>query len=363
VKVVHIVHRFATGGLENGVVNIVNGLSENIDHTIISLTDSDEITNRITNPNVKVHCMHKPPGHGLATLLQVARILVQIRPDVLHTRNIGTLEIQFLAFLLRIPRRIHSEHGRDTSDPNGENWKHNLLRRMLRPLIYRWIPLSKELEQWLIDTVRIPPDKIQRICNGVDTQRIRPLQCSSETSAVRFVTVTRLSEIKDPHNTLDAFYKVIARLGEERTPYPTLTLIGDGPLRASLEQKVDARGHKELVRFLGQQQDIAPFLQQADVFLLGSAREGISNTILEAMAAGLPVIVTDVGGSSELVNDGINGCLVPPEDSDKLAQAMYELTLAPRDQLKTMGTASRTRAVDQFSLAKMLKNYESVYLA
>jgi len=170
--VVHIIHSLGTGGLENGLVNIINRTPpERYRHAIVCLTESGEFAGRITAPGVEVIALHKRPGHDLGLYWRVWKTLRRLRPAIVHTRNLSTLEMQFVAALLPGVKRVHGEHGRDVFDLDGTNRKYNLLRKAARFVVQRYIAVSKDLERWLIDTVGVPAARVRQIYNGVDQAR------------------------------------------------------------------------------------------------------------------------------------------------------------------------------------------------
>lgn len=352
--IVHVVYRFGIGGLENGLVKIVTNLPQH-QHTIITLTDADPVQQQRVAAVAQVVCLQKPPGQGFRVLRQIFSLLRHLHPDVVHTRNIGTLDVQFLAFIAGVRGRVHSEHGWDTYDPEGKNPRYRWLRRFSNLYVQRWIGLSEELCTWLVQQIRIHDRKVTRIINGVDTTAIRPCHNPVDPDAPRFVTVSRLSEIKNPLNTVNAFL-----LFCEHFPDAELTVVGDGPLFNQLESVVAASPYRQQVKLVGEQSNVTPYLQAADVFLLGSSKEGISNTILEAMAAGLPVIATEVGGNAELVEEGTTGYLVRPDTPVALCQAMLKMSKNPQLR-ERFSLEARLRAERQFSIQRMVDAYQDAY--
>ncbi|HQU87686.1 MAG TPA: glycosyltransferase [Denitromonas sp.] len=137
-------------------------------------------------------------------------------------------------------------------------------------------------------------------------------------------------------------------------------LVGDGPLRPELEAEVATAGLSDVVCLAGARDDVPAIMAALDCFVLPSQAEGISNTLLEAMACGLPVIATRVGGNCELVVDGETGWLVPPEDPRALADAMSNMANDPVRR-QQMSHAARARAVTQFSLEAMVDRYLALY--
>lgn len=363
--IAHIVFRFDVGGLENGLVNLVNRLPEHeFRHAIIALTEATDFRKRITRADVVVHAIGKRPGKDLAAYLRLYRLLRQLRPAVVHTRNYGTLDCQLVAFLARVPFCIHGEHGWDIHDPDGTNRKYQRVRRLLNPLIGRFVAVSRDLERWLLERVGIPARKVQRICNGVDTARFQPARDARARGGPREVvvgSVTRFEPIKDPLNLVRAFIAARRQLAVERDAVDLkLLMIGDGPLRAAALGELAAAGESNAASLPGGAADVAGHFGAMDCFALGSRREGISNTVLEAMASGLPVVASATGGNLELVLPGVTGVLVPPEDSASLAAALVEYAnhRAMREQ---HGAAARARAEQEYSLEVMVNRYRDLY--
>ena len=173
--VAHVVFRFDVGGLENGVVNLINRLpADEIRHAVIALTEATDFRRRVRRPDVVIHELHKQPGKDPAAYLRLFRLLRELRPAVVHTRNFGTLDCQTVACLAGVPLRIHGEHGWDIHDPDGTNRKYRMMRRAIAPLIHRFVTVSRDLERYLVETVGVAAGKVQRICNGVDTERFHP---------------------------------------------------------------------------------------------------------------------------------------------------------------------------------------------
>jgi sugar transferase (PEP-CTERM/EpsH1 system associated) len=367
--IAHVVYRFDYGGLENGVVNLINGLPEaSFRHAIIALTEASDFRRRIRRQDVSVHALNKRQGKDPGAYMRLFRLLRQLRPAIVHTRNLGTLDCTLVARLAGVPSRIHGEHGWDTYDPDGTNRKYRALRRMLNPTIDRFVTVSRELEQWLVQNVGIRAAKVQRICNGVDTDVFKP-RVSRERQllpAERFPqqsivvgSVTRFQEIKDPLNLVRGF---IAARRDPRGQALRLLMIGDGSLRAPAQALLDEAGESANAWLPGSRDDVAALLGEMDVFALSSRREGISNTVLEAMASGVPVVASATGGNLELIEDGRTGMLVPPADSEAIARAL--LSYASDDSLRERhGHAARARAEREYSLRRMLSDYENLYRA
>ncbi len=367
--IAHVIFRLDFGGLENGLVNLINNMSaEKYRHVIICASDFTDFRKRIKNSNVEVYALHKKPGNDLGVYYRLWKLLRKLKPDIVHTRNFGTIEYVIPAILAGVKHRVHGEHGRDLSDIDGTNKKYILLRKFYNIFLHRFIALSKDLEQWLYNTVEISPQKVMQLYNGVDLSRFHervspnklPTQCSQINQAdILIGTVGRFQGEKDQTTLINAFALVLTR-GESKYQNIKLLLIGDGPDRSLLEALVAKKAMREYVIFFGARNDIPDLLAELDIFVLPSRGEGISNTILEAMASGLPVIATSVGGNPELVAGNSTGILVPSNNPEKMADAIRAYLDQPTLAEKH-GKAGRKRVEETFSMDAMVNAYMKVY--
>lgn len=367
--VMHVVYRFSVGGLENGVVNLINRMpGQKFRHCVVALTECEpDFTTRVTTPDVEFISLHKPPGHGFKLYPRLYQLFREQRPLIVHTRNLAALEAAVPAWAAGVGARVHGEHGWDTSDPAGLRHKYRLLRRAYSPFVNRYVALSGQLEAYLVDRVGIAPRRVERICNGVDTLRFHSAGMRSALSGSPFGddpatvivgTVGRLQTVKDQLNLVRAF--AIARSHGENGQRLRLLIAGDGPLRADIEAEIRAGALEKVVWLAGERKDVPDVMRSLDVFALPSRAEGISNTILEAMASALPVVATDVGGNGELVEAGRSGVLVPAENPAAMADALlcYAADAALRN---SHGRAGRGRVEQSFSLDGMVSRYTQLY--
>jgi sugar transferase (PEP-CTERM/EpsH1 system associated) len=244
-----------------------------------------------------------------------------------------------------------------------------MLRKTLRPLVHRYIAVSRDLASWLGESIRVAPERISQIYNGVDSSQFFP---AAEWSSALFPegflpdgdvivlgTIGRLAEVKDQARVL----KMLAVLCADKPALRErlrLVVVGDGPLKDRLREQAVALGIHDLVWMPGDRSDIPALLRAMHIFLLPSLAEGISNTVLEAMATGLPVVATDVGGNPELVRHGVSGYLVPLQDEVRLAQAVSELVDNPQLR-QAMGRSALERINTEFDWGKTVNNYLAVY--
>ena len=367
--IAHVVFRLDYGGLENGLVNLINGMPpDRYRHCVIALTEASDFRTRITRAGVIVHCIGKRPGKDPGAYIRLYRLLRKLKPTIVHTRNLGTLECLFVAWLARAPVRIHGEHGWDIYDPDGTRRKYRILRRFLCRFIDRFVTVSGELAEWLALTVGIPESKVTRICNGVDTEKFYPRGNPDRDTlpsdifpedCVIVGSVTRFSAIKDPLNLLNAFIKIKNREGQVGSN-SRLLMIGGGEMHDKAQKCVRDANLQNVAWLCGSRDDIPKMLRKMDIFVLSSLREGISNTVLEAMASGLPVIATATGGNCELVVDGVTGRLVPSADSEALADAI-NVYLSDATIRERHGRNARERACRLFSITAMVDAYLRLY--
>ncbi|HNU12263.1 MAG TPA: TIGR03088 family PEP-CTERM/XrtA system glycosyltransferase [Rubrivivax sp.] len=367
--VLHVVYRFDVGGLENGVVNLINRMTD-WRHAVVALTEcAPAFCARVQRADVSFHSLHQQPGHGYRSWPALLRILRELRPQVVHTRNLAALEMQPAAWWAGVPLRVHGEHGRDAEDPDGRSRKHQWIRRAYRPFVHRYVALSRELERYLVDTVGFDRRAVVQITNGVDTGRFaptpqpqsqRPTGCPFPDPDLCLAgTVGRMQTVKAQPLLAQAFVVALAQQPALRETL-RLVMVGDGPLKAECEQILTDAGVRELAWLPGERSDVPAVMQGLDLFVLPSLAEGISNTILEAMASGLPVVATAVGGNADLVEDGVTGRIVPPGDVPALAQALIGFA-QDESSRRAAGTAGRARVAARFSLETMVRAYQQVY--
>lgn len=366
-RVVHVVHHFGTGGMENGMVNLFNNFPPgDFEHHVVCLQGHSHFVERIHSGRVVFHDVKKAAGKDPAHYLRLWRALRALRPDILHTRNLSALEAVVIGWLAGVPVRVHGEHGRDVFDLDGSNARYNRLRRFVRPFVHRYLTVSRDLQGWLVDAIGVDPARVTQIYNGVDKQRFSPrtdtarsvLPESFRGDAFVIGSVGRMVGVKDFPTLVRAFIDAAKQPGGERL---RLVIVGDGGERAGCQALLDQAGVADRAWLTGERRDIPDLMKAFDLFVLPSLGEGISNTILEAMACGLPVVATGVGGTPELVEDGANGRLFAPGDVAMLSALVqqYASDAALRD---AHGRTSRQKIEASFSIEAMVAAYRNAYL-
>ncbi|MDJ0710580.1 MAG: TIGR03088 family PEP-CTERM/XrtA system glycosyltransferase [Woeseiaceae bacterium] len=358
--VAHIIYRLGVGGLENGLVNLINSMPVTAyRHVIICLAGYTEFAERIARDDVEIFDLQKKPGKDLACYVRLFRLLRRLRPQIVHTRNIASLDCQFVALAAGVRYRIHGEHGWDVNDLHGLRRSHRILRRLSTFVVHRYVTVSQHMAQWLSTSIGVSPARIAQIYNGIDADRFQPRHDRTAGDTPFVVgTVSRLDPIKDHETLLRAFAMATGDAANARDLQ--LVIVGDGQCRERIEAQVSRGKMAERVTLTGASDDVAGALQGFGVFVLPSLNEGISNTILEAMATGLPVIASDVGGNPELVQAGETGLLFPAGDADRLAELIVKFA-GDAEMCERYGKAARARAVNEFSMPKMTGHYMSLY--
>lgn len=363
VRIMHVVRTMATGGMEGGVRKLLSGLDpERFEQTLCTLiTDPMSVRSR----SAREICLGRAPDQRAFLVPHLARLFARERPDVVHSRNWAAIEAVAAAKLVRIPLVIHSEHGRDLGTMGRQPWR----RRLIRRFSYRWADrifcVSQELREYYRQELGPgPATKMDVIANGVDTSIFRPspqarqttremLGASAETLVVG--AVGRLDPVKDHATLISA-----ADMACQRGVNLRLVIVGDGTCRSALEKELSKRPALLNRTFMpGNVGNVPDWMNGFDVFVLPSLSEGMSNTLLEAMAIGVTPVATVVGGNSEVVQDGISGLLVRPGAPGEICQALQQLvSVSRRAQL---GENARQRVLAAFSLDCMLSKYAELY--
>ena len=352
----HIMYSLQPGGMEFGVVKLVNGLEPARVRSVVCSTVPGGALKALIKPHVAVHELQRRQGNDLGLVWRLYRLVRDIKPHVVHTHAWGTLLEGLLASkLARVPVVVHGEHG--TMQLKAYQ---RLLQRMGWSGVDQVLSVSSRLAERMALETGFPAARIETIRNGVDLSRFGHVDRGTARrtlglpdDGVIVGSVGRLVPVKDQRSLIDAV-GILQRRGVR----VTAVLAGDGPLRDQLVKQVAELGVD--VRLLGHRPDVETVLAALDVFVLSSVSEGLSNTILEAMASGVPVVATRVGGAEELIEEGATGALVPAGAPDALAHAIGELALN-RERRVSMGEAARRRVEREFDLAAMIRRYESLY--
>ena len=362
-RVTHLIFSLEAGGMENGVVNLCNRLNPDLFDTSICVMKADgELEKRINRDRVTLYKVRRHFGNDPSVPLRIATQFWRRGVDIVHTHNWVTLvEGAVAKKFARVPVMIHGEHGYPIEE-RPRNVK--VQRYVWSRIVTQLLSVSAELADGMAGVTGMPRDCIKVIPNGVDTTRFTPqpdrrqqarAQCGIPAEGIMIGMVARLASVKNHAGAIRA----LALLRQEGLDVH-LVIAGGGDLQAALEQQARDENVNSCVHFLGFMEDVGRVYNALDIFLLNSHQEGMSNTIVEAMASGLPVVATQVGANPELLIEGETGYLVPPDNSEMLAIALRKL-LEPELRAR-FGIAARRRIEDNFSIDTMVDQYTNLYL-
>lgn len=325
-------------------------------HVIICLADADDAALAGLG-DVELICLNRHLHGAVRTHWRLVCELRRLRPAVLQTYNIGTLEYAVTGALAGVPRRIHAEHGRGLSERRGDHKKYNFLRRALAPFIATYVTVSDDLVTWLADTVGIPAKKIRLIRNGIDLNRFQP----GPRIAAPFVvgTVGRLDAIKAQSDLIKAFALLRTR-APDKSSHLRLAIVGAGPLHGELAAQIEAAGLGDCTWLPGPRRDIADIMQTFTVFVLPSLSEASPITLMEAMASGVPVVASRVGGVPDLIGDDVRGILVTPGNVEELADAFAQYFDDPATRHRH-ADAARQYMIAHYDIETTAAAYAALY--
>lgn len=366
-RVLHIVNRLEPGGTELVVLRLIRGLNEStFEQRLGSLRGVDPLLQDVPLPGGQLLTAGADHTAFQFSVFRLARIMRIYRPHVVHSRNWGTIEAIPAARLAGVPVAIHSEHGYELEMLSGLPMRRRIFRRLAYTMADAVFAVTRELRDYHARQAWIPPERIRVIYNGVDTQRFFPrpeervlLRRRFGLPEGRFIvgTLGRAVAIKD-HPTLLRAVETIVRQNIDAHA----VLAGSGPeLERNQRLVADSPALAGRVTFLPFCDEVPELLNAMDAFALTSISEGMSNTLLEAMAAGLPVVATRVGGNPEVIVEDRSGWLIGPGDSEALASRLAILS-SQESLRRRCGIAARERIVECFSLSRMLEEYSHLYL-
>ncbi len=366
IRVLHILNSFDIGGMENGIVNlIVHSDKKKITHAVCALRGIGRAGEFVRNEGVKLFALSNEPDSPNRTIfLDICKVINKFKPDIIHVRHWGPLWDTVIAHLLtlRKAKLVFSFHGKTYYEYCNRSKSTDLKRKVLLMFVDEIVTLNNDMLGTLRKEVRL--DKhITVIPNGVDTEKFAPLLSNDDLKnalglpgqKVLFGTVGRLSKIKDMSTIIEA-----CRLLKKNTKKFAVFIIGDGAEKNTLMKSISSNDVNDVVFLLGAKNNVDQYLKCFDVYLQASLYEGFSNTILEAMSSGLPLIVTSVGGNPDLVHEGGNGLLFPPRQPEILADHMLNLVENKNVRMK-LALQSRNMAVNNWSIMKMIDAYEKFY--
>ncbi len=347
-RVFHLTLGLDVGGQEKLLVEFARHADRRkVDLHFVSLGTRGVLADDLEACGWPVTALGAPSGLRPALVLRLARLFRRGRADVVHTHDDRPNIHGAPAAKLVGARVVHTRH----SQGSLLSRRQALLVALVSRFTDRFVCISRDSAAWAVRH-GIPRRRVRTIWNGIDLGRFA---YTGPCAGGPAVIVARLAPEKDVDTLLRAAATIVRACPDFR-----LEIAGDGPCRGDLERRAAERGLGECVRFLGAVRDVPALLARARLFVLSSLTEGISLTLLEAMARGLPVVATEVGGNVEVVRPGETGFLVPPQQPDQLAQTLLQLWLDPVLGAR-LGRAGRQRVEGLFDVRRMVAEYEALY--
>ena len=351
--------------MEFGVIKLLNRLDRGrFEPMICCFRAQAEATKQFLDPAIRVFELHATRGANAQLIRRLTDILRRERVDILHSHNWQTMLYAIVAGTLAgVPILVHGEHGRDEEVVSA---RRVLVRRLLATQVDRLVSVSEHLRREIVDYWRIRPERITVIANGVDTRIYRPQPVSGALrEALRLaegdgvvLNIGGIRPIKDHETLLRSFALVSAR-----NPRARLLIVGTDFGRgeaAAMEERARELGIADVVRWPGARNDVPELLALCDIYVNSSRFEGMSNTILEAMATGKPVVATAVGGNTELVREGETGFLVPAANPEEMADRIQSL-LADPDLRTRLGDGAKAHVERVHTMEAMVRGNQVVY--
>ncbi len=364
VKVLYVIGTLDVGGTERQLVELAGRLDRSrFEPVVCCLTARGVLADALERAGVRVHVAgyHGLTIANLRALARFLRIVRAERPGVVHGFLFWAYVLgAFAARVSRVPAVVASR--RSLSHFKAGTPHYRLLERVANRLTDLVVANSEAVRRDAIDTERLPPEKVRVVYNGLDLDSYRGAPDPATRRALDIpdqapvvLVVANFIAYKAHQDFMEAWAPIV-----RTTPGAVAVLVGEGPTRSDIEALARELGIEHAVRFAGRRMDVPDLLAASDLLVHPSLQEGFSNAILEAMAAGKPVVATAVGGNVEAVVDGQTGFLVPPADAPALTDAVRRV-LCDADLRRTLGEAARDRAARLYDVRRMVAEYEQLY--
>ena len=359
-NVLRVITWLPVGGIERKILAVLPRLDpERFRVRVVCLRERGELASALEAAGIRVDLSPMPTRLSPVGLRRLTRYMRREQIDLVHAHMYrSNVPATIAARAARVPAVICQIHNVDSWDTPRQRWMDRLLCRWRHAIV----AVSERVRRDVIASLNVPAERTRVIYNGVETERFADGSLREPTrqalglrpSDLAIVYHHRLVDQKNPGILL----KIASRIAARRRGVRVL-VAGDGPRREGLERAAAEQGLADRLRFLGKRDDVPALLQASDLAILPSFKEGFSNALLEALAAGLPVVATDVGGNAEAIEHGKSGWIVPPHNDAAFLSAVAELVDSPAERKRMAREASRR--AERFSLERMVAEVEALY--
>lgn len=366
IRILHVIDTMlGMGGMEKNVISLIKRMDEDrFEHVICVVRSLGSMVNDVPN-RARVICLERMQTGRSFLGWRLAKLIDEVKPTIVHSRNWGTIEAVLAGGWAGSCALVHSEHGLDFGNAQAEPMRRRTLRRLAFQLADRVYCVSYALRDYYARSTGFSSRRIQVIHNGVDTDRF----CPRENARFRMRqllgiapdefcigVIGRLEPVKD----LLTLLRAAAELSKTGVLW-RMIIAGDGSESATLRRFVnEGLNLRDRVRFLGEVENVSDLLNAFDVYALPSLYEGISNSLLEAMATALPAVASAAGGNTEVIVDQESGLLFPVGDVQALAGGL-RLVWEREDQRARLGRNAYKRVQTHFSMDSMIRRHEDLY--
>ena len=350
--------------MERGLLNLINyGDRDRFHHVIVCLTEAGAFAKLLASPSCTIVELHKNEGNDWRLPWRIARVARQYAVDILHARGWPAMvETVLGGWLANVPATIYTFHGKTFNELQGISLKRRWIQRIMIRRYTRVMTLNRSMRSELSADCLISEALIQIIPNGVNCNIFRPqqqrlcLRSAFDLPKDRLIVgnVARLDPVKNHEVILQALHRI------PKVLRPFFLLVGDGPHRVALQRQIDQLGLEPDARLFGFSNHIPKLLNCMDFYVQSSFYEGFSNTVLEALACGLPVLATNVGGTADILTQNEEGFFFQPTDDESLASLFVRL-VADQELRRVLGERARRRAARYFPVQSMVEKYEAIY--
>lgn len=352
-KVIQFIPQFNLAGAEIMVENLSVGLyNNNIDIKVVSLYNyQSAITDRLESYNIPIYYLNKKNGLDIKLLLKLYRLLKNEKPDVIHTHLFIMPYIIPIAIITKIPVKIHTIH-------NVAKKEVGKIRRVLHNIFYKKlnvvpISISPLITDSISEEYNISKSKINMVYNGINLKKCKVKTKYDITDKIKITHIGRFSEQKNHIKIIESF-----KLVNNIYPNTILRLIGTGELQNEIIEKVKELNIEQSVEFLGEQPNVYSYLNDSDIFIFPSLWEGMPITLIEAMATGLPIVATEVGGIPDMIENNVSGLLVSNNKED-ISKAIIKLI--KDENLRAKIGKNAFYSSKKFSMQNMSNDYMRIY--